>query len=103
MIKWEGNIERFRGQKKAKLIDVQKVYSKTISKTTQELVGKNVPENSVRQFILCTYIGDKNYPFQDILTYGGSRCMKLEQSIGLWFDIDSHTEEKQVELQMENQ
>ena len=51
-------------------------------------VGLPINEASVRQYLLCQYVGEKGVPFADLIGYGGSRLLKLQKEIGTWFDID---------------
>jgi hypothetical protein len=98
-IEYTGNIERFAGQKKARLVSVEAPIAKTITSELRAHIGKDLPENSVRQFLLCHYIGEKGIAFADVIGYGGGRKLKLEKAIGTWFEIDVPvTAVKQVEL-----
>jgi hypothetical protein len=87
-IEYAGNVARFHGQKNGKLVDVQQVISKTVSQDLRLHTGQDMPENSVRSFIACTYTGDKGIPFVDVVGYGGTRLLKLKESIGQTFEID---------------
>ena len=87
-IKYEGSLARFAGQKTGKLLSVEPIVAKTMSVEVRKHVGLPINEASVRQYLLCQYVGEKGVPFADLIGYGGSRLLKLQKEIGTWFDID---------------
>lgn len=98
-INYDGNTGRFHGQRAGKLIDIDVKLAKNIDTEVLASTGKNVPVNSVRQFIVLTFIGDRGIPFQDIINYGGARLEALKKDLGKWFEIDSPTvDAKPLEL-----
>jgi len=102
-IEWSGNTGRFCDQKKGQLIHVKSIIAKKLNPLVVECIGKDIPSKSVRQFILCIYLGENDIIFEDLINYGGSRLLKLQDNIGMWFDIDvPDTSSEPVELEFRN-
>ena len=98
-IEYTGNVERFAGQSKGKLLLAESVIAKTIDQRIVDNVGKPIKTNSVRQYIHCVFIGENRIVFDDLLSYGGTRLMNLEKSIGELFTIDQpDSQQEAVEL-----
>ncbi len=97
-IEYTGNKSRFAGQKKARLLNVEVVVAKQMSAEIREHVGKDIPLNSVRQYLLCHYTGEKGVPYADVLSYGGARLLKLQKAVGTWFDVDCPDDAEPIQV-----
>lgn len=100
-IKYEGNLNRFAGQKKGRLVHVDIMPIKEISPELLELVGMEKPTTN-RTASICTFVGEKGIPFVEVRNYGASLITKLKAEIGHDFAIDCPTTEtKPVKLNFE--
>jgi hypothetical protein len=102
-IELSGNTSRYNGQKTAILVHVSSVIAKKIHLDLYIHVGKDLNLMSVRRYLVCTFIGENGIPFVDIVSYGGSKEIRLRCSIGELFSIDCPAVEKQTELELTNQ
>lgn len=86
-IKYEGNLSRFAGQKKGKLVHVEPMPIKEVSHELLELIGMEKPVNN-KMVACCTFVGEKGIPFTEIRKHGSSLITKLKAEIGHEFIID---------------
>ena len=103
-IEYTGNTHRFCDQKTGKLISVAAVSSKKLAPEIIVHVGKEINTKRSCQYLVLTFIGEREIPFQDILNFGTQRKDNLEKDLGKIFDIEpAPTGEKQVNLELTNE
>lgn len=101
-IKFEGNTNRFAGQRSAILLSAELGIVKTLSPEFKEHIGENlIPRGSC---IVSIYKGNLRIPFADVRNYGSASLLRMQKSIGQTFEIDvPDTEVKPVELELKNE